>query len=632
MAEIDSILGTVFFFILTSVIFVVIFSIFTTYQTTTYEINLDQARQNINENKLETLLTIDEVYSKNNLINLIFSTYSSENYSTIYGKIDLNKTLKKNFDFFFGEDNYYIQIKPIINDIRLNILYDDGEYMTNLSSKGKFDESINLINKYFNNQNFKINMKVNILSETSNSLECLKYTSVECETININHFYSNTSLSEFYNYITLNDPVKEKFPNLSETKYQYRYYSINDWATFLSKVSINSYESSRSSSFAKKDVYVLFSDVLNLGSQSDSFFITGPNDLFNEDKCVEIYSNFKTLADIGFANCGKECVDTSNNNQETYNNCIYSICNPLYLKVIGLGINRSNLCLNTQNSISNGNWYYNYFCVPNTNFQLSNVPVEKAKTIIKKNNHIVYPILIHNYNIDPENSNQKNDMIAFDNYTNTINFTSTAERDSGDINTIYGKVGCEATFENQTNRIFHKETFNEHINQLKDISRISNGELITYSNSNNFYETIKNLIISTTSKYYSEIGKKKNTSDKTIISKKISKDFLGEIITLEIYLEVYNTNYQFNSTVEFVPLINNYYNDSNNFYITLSHYKPINSVFINNIKGERSLIKKIDNLLYKYTLKFNNYIPTNLNNIQLTYIDISGDSKNISIN
>lgn len=634
MAEIDSLLGTVFFFIITSIIFVIIFSGYTIYQTANYQISLDQTKQKINENKLETILTIDETYSRNNLINLLISSSLNNTYSTIYGDIELNSTIKKNFDFFFGENNYYLQIKPKINDIRLNILYDDGSYMSDLSNNGDFAGGIDLINQYFNSQDFKIDVVVNILSNTSNSPECSKYTSILCKTFNIDNIYSDVPLNEFYNSIVLNDPVKERFSSISLDKFQTDFYSINDWATFLSRVSINSYNITRSSAFSKKDIYVIFSDVLNLGSTNDSYFITGYYDLFDETQCSNDWNSCENNVLNDWNSCKNNNCDPLWNygvGEADFNNCLDS-CNSQF------NINAQNCnndfisCRGDQAYISFGNYYYQYFCVENTNFSLSNIPVEKVKTIIEKNQHIVYPILIHNYNIDSESLNKKNYMIAYDNFNNAISFTSTSERDGGDTSTIYGKVGCEGTFENTTSRMFHRETFNEHVNQLNNISQISNGNLITYSNSNNFYETIKNLITATTSKYNSEFGTKKNITDKTIISKKINKDYIGESVELEIYLEVYNTNYQFNSSIEFVPLVNDYYNDSTNFYINLSYYKPINFASINGIEAQRVLTDKIDNLLYKYNLKFDNFIPTNPNGVQLNYVDISGINKNITIN
>lgn len=634
MAEIDSLIGTVFFFIITSIIFVIIFSGYTIYQTANYQISLDQTKQKINENKLETILTIDETYSRNNLINLLISSSLNNTYSTIYGDIELNSTIKKNFDFFFGENNYYLQIKPKINDIRLNILYDDGSYMSDLSNNGDFAGGIDLINQYFNSQDFKIDVVVNILSNTSNSPECSKYTSILCKTFNMDNIYSDVPLNEFYNSIVLNDPVKERFSSISLDKFQTDFYSINDWATFLSRVSINSYNITRSSAFSKKDIYVIFSDVLNLGSTNDSYFITDYYDLFDETQCSNDWNSCKNNVLNDWNSCENNICEPLWNDgvgEADFNNCLYS-CNSQF------NINAQNCnndfisCRGDQAYISFGNYYYQYFCVENTNFSLSNIPVEKVKTIIEKNQHIVYPILIHNYNIDSESLNKKNYMIAYDNFNNAISFTSTSERDGGDTSTIYGKVGCEGTFENTTSRMFHRETFNEHVNQLNNISQISNGNLITYSNSNNFYETIKNLITATTSKYNSEFGTKKNITDKTIISKKINKDYIGESVELEIYLEVYNTNYQFNSSIEFVPLVNDYYNDSTNFYINLSYYKPINFASINGIEAQRVLTDKIDNLLYKYNLKFDNFIPTNPNGVQLNYVDISGINKNITIN
>jgi len=621
MAETESILTTTIFFIVAGVILFIFFLSFLKYKEIEYTSSLNNLEYKRELNKFETIFTLTDKYSRNPLSETIISSFNNNGfYSTIYGKNKINISLKQQFDYLYGENNYFLKIKPKTNNLKVLFLYDGEKFMEEISKKENFPKIINNIISDFNLTSLEIQFKVYILGGNSSDI-CNNYVNIECIPLKKEDFYDGI----------LPDPVKIKLPGKN---YADRIYYSNDWGTFLAKVSEDN--KGYSGYYSKKELIVLFTDVMSLGGSTNDFMASVAEDFYSPD-----YSSCKNKFDSCYLNSVSDyqtqyqiCIDnywdSNNPHSSHFKQCVTDI-NNIFNKSYHICLNKRNDCINLiaqkNQDLAYGGYFYSYYCPLNNNFSISDFSVNRSIKILVNNSHYVFPIIVRNNNITETDE----ERVLIEAYLSNKSISLGGELYGGNSTTLCGKQGCEGCFENQTHSIFHNETRANHIAQVNLVSNKTKGKTIFYNSSSSIYDTLNNIIQDILSRDNIILGKKRETNMKHIFSKKLLANMKNEVVTLDIYLEVYSdNNYRFNQTLDFIPIINNYYNTSSNFYLTLSHNSELKNISISSEIGTLSLIETIPDLLYKYNITFNNPSILDISNV-LTYKDNFG-LHNLTIN
>ncbi len=626
MAEIENIFSTLFFLIIGIIIIFISFIGFTNYQQIDYTLDLNKYNYQKNYNKFETFMLITDSYSKKSLIDTyVLSLPNNLTYSTIYGNISINESLKMTLDYLFGEENYYLKLTPKIFSIKINMFYDEGELLSEINKKENFSQLIvDLINSS-REIGLKLEFELFIISDNVSSLECNKYLNLDipCNKINLGDLYeplSSIHTERYGNKNLLEDPVKT-FYSISENSsipFQVTHYSIKDWGTILSKVSVISYRLDEKEKISNADLILFFSNALNLGGQNDSFFTT-PYDKFIDDSC-------DVVMDFSLEKCSSKCEGIYWPNQkEKYNSCVGYVdsnflensldcphCEPVGTSCYGVSIIDYLKCIEPQNEASWGYWHYQNICIENSNFTISNYSVVRSIDILKMNRHIVFPILIYENNFS-ETNKQNYYMKQFDKpeYVRKVDgvnlgFTKSPELNGGNYETICGKSSCSACYENSSAGINHYKTREAHLSQLNYVASQTTGKVLIYEETN-LLESLELLIQEMLTRNILDIGIIKNDTNKQIFSKKILSQANGNSMLIEIYFEVYpDLNYNFEDEMLFKPIINNFELSVNDLIIYVSHNAEISSISLNSNLGKIVLENSIENLVYRYKITFEN--------------------------
>lgn len=565
MSNVNSILSITFLLILIPIIFTITFLFFSTSQTQNYNLQLEKIENHQFQEKFNSFLISDEKYFRGPISDLLFFYFKekSDSINTIYGKLNSSLILKENLDFLYGENNYYLQTKLDIPKVEINLLYDDGEYMKQISSKNKFNLVIKNLIDSFNNSKIPISFKINILSKSTNSPECLNFVSnnISCKT------YSSTGIYDF-DKVSFPDPIfKYSSINSSEIPSSRsdhsNYYKLNDWASFLAWA----YQKEISNNFYSQiSLMLLFTDVVNLGGAvTESFY---PNKILNLIPCDKLSGVYK-------------------------DNCI---------------------ALEKMKQI--GYESYLYYCKNNSDFYESDMAVNRTRDFFNNTKGIYFfPLIVRNNNL------------SVDFWANTYimdnspqRYTLTTELYGGNESTACGKNGCIGCFENSTNRIFHPETRAKHIEQLNRLVDVMPGSsLINFDSNTNLTQIINNTLSNVLADFNFEIGTKQINKN----SKKYKKDVIlsvgSENLVMHIYLEVYDNPYNFTGNLSFKPIVN----EINTNYLIISHNQPITNLKIGSNQATNiNSIEEISNILYKYNITFTTPIPTTP--FDLNYTDQEG--------
>ncbi len=667
MAETENILSTLFFFSIGIIIIFISFIGFTNYQQIDYTLDLNKYNYQKNYNKFESFTVLTDIYSKKNIFDTyVMSLANDMHYSTIYGDVSINESLKTKLDYLFGEENYFFKITPQIASIKFNILYDDGVFMKGINERENFSKIISEIRDFYDDSNLKISFEVFILSTETVSLECSKYQSIgiRCSTIEWSTLYKDyKSLAKKYDDFNLEDPVKN-FNKLrkgfDKIDFQTDYYALNDWGTFMSVVSMLTYNEERSSSYSNKDVILLFTDEINLGGPNDNFYITSSMTFYDQDACETEFSkcvdsNFeREIAKlneryeiVSVGTCAQACQNQHRGNDPAINACVglntdsgtwhngADNCQYCDEKTGTTGqfscfgyvveffcYDDYFACLDGQRNPSYGYFYHQQFCTVKDNFTISNYPVNESLKVLSLNSHAVFPVVIRD-NTFREPAEITNYMKIFDEseyVTHKVSqdtgvvqgFSKGPELSGGNINTVCGKENCLGCYESPSEGIYHPETREHHLAQVNYVADETRGLVFMYDDSN-FKESILDAIDDLLNRDIFEIGTKKEDENMQVFNKKILSEIGREAVLMDIYFELYpDLNYNFGGEMIFKPIVNNYQVSGNDLKIQISHNAKINLINLGEIDGTITPLedKSIENILYVYEITFQNLVSS----------------------
>lgn len=300
MAEIESIFSIIILFIVSFTAFFIFNTFYLSNINSNYQQNLELDKYKYNENKLETLLLLDDPYSKSSFfldsVNLILN---NTHYSTTqYGMISRDLWYKKQLDNMFGEDNYYFNFDYKIDNLSMIFLYDDGGFIRNIDNSINFKDI--LVNIYDEFESLGVNFKstIYILTKNSSSNECTSRfnnirENLDCNLIvvdrNQDYEYMDDPYSHFYS-----NPPADVARYISEN---YEDYALNDWANFVLQVLKKDYDG-MASLYVDRITVFYFSDVVNLGYPINS--ITKP---YLESKFAKVCEEF-TPTDYSISDYG----------------------------------------------------------------------------------------------------------------------------------------------------------------------------------------------------------------------------------------------------------------------------------------------------------------------------------------
>jgi hypothetical protein len=595
MAEVDNILGTIIFVIVSLTIFSLLIIGFTNYKENEYTQEIEIFTYQQNQYKLETILSSDDIYSNEPIINTIYQSFKYDGYyNSTYGTINISNSLKLYFDYYYGKNKYYIHFQPNISTLKINILYDDGGFMKKIKDEYNLEENImQLYENFQENSNINFDFEIHILSnETRYDTDkgsCKKYEDqleITCNLISVHDLYIEND--QYFK-----DPIKHSYPEQYISPQQKTTYFYNDWATFVGKISKNNQDRNI---VADLNLILLFTDVMSLGGPSDEYF-TGNYTINLLESCGV----------NNIVSCNSDSLFPTTQQKQICVNCVLNTYYNTYAK----------------KSID-------YYCKKNTNFSTSDYTVERLKTLLEENNDIVFPIIVrNNNNSESESIRETIEKSAYSSYLDS------PETNNGDPNTLCGKENCLGCFENSTHAIFHNETRNNHISQTQSIADTSGGEVIFFKENPNIYNIINETITDTINKYSLELGTKKTDSKKeyyfvknNIIS--IDKSPIEMITKFTLYDDI---AYNFSNNLEFIPIINEYKNSEDEFQLILSHNKEISNLKINNSLANKNLIENIGENYYKYNFSVPSFSATQNSIINLNYTDSNGiHNKNFTLN
>jgi len=575
MSNINSIFSSTLFLVIVFLVFSISFVGFTKYQEISYSLDFNNMNYHIIESKFKTFLFSYDFYSNDiNLNNFYYGFIHNKSYNSIYGNINLTSSIEKKLDLFYGKNNYYLKSNLDISGISVNILYDDGSFMKKLSKDNNFKLHIEDLNsEIISNYGDFIKLNVYLLSNNNSICDYDPNSEIGCFVIDPGSLYiPMTSYDPNFN-----DPYLSEYPDY-ETNISLlsNLYSKNDWATFISRVSdLNS----QKGSLSNLNLIMFFTDVINLGGIDDSYYLQ--NYAYDYSRCYKL--NEQAISDPS------DC--------DNYN---------------------CDLCVKLVQNSTVARYNYNYYCIENDDFVVSNKSVIRSIDLLKNNKDIVFPIYVKDLNFLEDPS-----IYDYMSHSTYSYITSSPELNGGDPNTICGKQSCIGCDENSSYDItFHPETIETHLNQLSWIAGNTTGQIIDFNLNLNLFNVINNTIAQTFDRYEMSFGIKQEN-----ILQKLKFESIytinGESVPIIFDLEVYDNPYNFSGDLNFKPIVNDHYIDNSDFYIILSHNSEIISSSFSTNSADIFLLDSNQDDFYKYKLKFNNYIP-NLNLEKLIYVDDYG--------
>ncbi len=648
MAETESITGSIVFLVVSLVVLAVVFIGVSKYQETTFVNDYSQYNNEKNFEKFETLLTITDMYSRKPMTETIgISLLKGGMYSTIYGNVSIQNSLKHQFDFLYGEGNYFLSIEPKIDNIKLFFLYDAGEFMLEIAEEKNFADEITATVNYFNQEGVKIDPYVYILGNNSEVDLCEDYNDfAKC----IKWYHQDLYNLEFL------DPVYLKYPLGNKSLYMTDVYYPNDWATYIARVA---QVHGQQKSVIKSDLIIIFSDVVSLGGPVDEYFTTSFYEYYNPDftpcddsfyacfdpkadayyACIDVLEPFATCMDTAYnevvacyddvyadqvdcynrgtspSTCDrmaddgyKECeiwyeTDVNTCYLDLYETSEYDSC----LSSTGVGVcyDEDMDCriaiVEEDIKVSAGNSYYLYYCPLNEDFTTSDFTVNRSIEYLKSKDKYIYPVVVRNNNI--EESDYERECIT--KYISEIAPEKAlgSELNGGDSTTLCGKAGCEGCYEDASGGIFHKETRDKHISQVTAVANATGGEVITFNDDTQIYELLKETIEAILSKTVLTVGEKKSNTYTQNFQKKQIVSVDGETVLLDMNLEVYpDINYQVEPQLEFRPVVSSLQKSPISFDI--AHNEEITSLKVDGNVVTYNIVqeKTLQDLVYYYSV------------------------------
>jgi hypothetical protein len=541
--------------------------------------------------------------------------------------------------------------------------------MGSIEKRENFSFIIKQITEEFNNSGININTYVYILGSDKN---CYLYDDVStCDGLFYEDIYS----------LSLPDPIQNFYPNLNFSSFQTDIYYKNDWASLIASVS----KKNPSSSIFKDDILILFSDSISLGGAVDEFFITDSYELYDPDysscdkdfvDCFEplsdnYYSCLGTIGSFkacnvsvyeGLSTCYSQayselvncyswtdytswCDSTYDATLNSCDNSFFTNINTCYkdlydtpeysscLSISGVDLcySEGDLCRekikNSTAKVSAGNLYYKYYCPLNLNYTISDYTVNRSIEFLIDSNKIIFPIIIYNTNVTESENEREAIYDYFDSIGSVLPFGD--ELNGGDPNTICGKAGCEGCYEDSDVGIFHKETRDHHEKQLNLVVDNTGGLLIKYEVQKNITEIIIdkiNFVLNSSIIRLGEISSNQFTQN---LHKKQLVYVDGDVFIINYHLDLYpDMNYNFNSSLDFIPVINIL--SEKPLKVKISHNKDIYSLRFRDNIGNMQEIYTIPDLLYSYNVTFSNVEYDK--GVNFIYEDVEGINSNSIIN
>ena len=226
----------------------------------------------------------------------------------------------------------------------------------------------------------------------------------------------------------------------------------------------------------------------------------------------------------------------------------------------------------------------------------------------------MFPILIYNNNIT-ENEEQREMMEFYENRTSDVEYGD--QLYGGDKDSICGREGCEGCFQNETHSIFHKYTRDMHYEQLEELSGMTDGRVINYSERTDVVSILQGVVDDILTQDVIEVGNEIDHPFKQKFHERREVNFEKESILLDVYLELEpEETYEFDESFGFSPTINDVVADEDEgLVIEVAYNDEIDDMKLGNNSLDLSLKEDMSERVYKYDAIVDNNVSLDGNNI-----------------
>ncbi|MCB9370642.1 hypothetical protein H6501_03535 [Candidatus Woesearchaeota archaeon] len=548
MAQTESLLTIVVFIIVSVVILGVVFFSFSAYQEKSYRLELSIHKQESERSKIDTLFSIDDMYSQDPLLETALSSIRRGGiYKTKYGDISINRSLKEQFDQFFGEGNYYAKVNFSISKAHVYLLVDDGSFMERINEVHNFPSILDGLTQELEARlgEDKVFTQVIVLS-TRDLDQCTTiYEGANCERLSWSDLYS-TFQGQLYT-----DLFKEAYPN--NKTYVTNSYASNDWATFLSRAAGEHSEFAQA--YGGVSIFLLFTDVVDFGGPSNASFVTDRQPLMSGDEMRELCSHLPTA--IAQAEC----------EWNVYNH---------WLKEYS-------------------SWLFDFYCTKNEDFTLSDEAVERAIDFLEEQRQFVFPLVV-----------RVNDFAIPGGAANSYQRENVSwyAQEQG-LGTVTGCLsaacpGCGEDPNYPGSSVFHPETREKHLEQVTKVATKTGGEVIMYDENTDLEEQILGLVTDTLAKNYVTLGEQREGVKKDSYQRRYLISEGSDSVVVNTYIEVYEDDYEFNGNFKLQPgLFSNFTDETGLTHVQINYDQELSSsLTINDIAvSEFAVEEKPDNVV-----------------------------------